>query len=123
LLAVAENYPELKANQNFLTLQAELTNTEDRIQAARRFYNANVQDYNRRVKAFPSAVVARMFNFEEEEFFQIPEAEQAIVGQAPRVDFAARGDSGTAEALSPPLPGRKVGPSGPPTQAQPPPTS
>jgi len=50
LFAVAENYPDLKANQNFLALQAELSNTEDRIQAARRFYNANVQDYNRRVQ-------------------------------------------------------------------------
>src|ERR671931_1371003 len=66
LFAVAENYPELKANQNFLALQSELSNTEDRIQASRRFYNANVQDYNRRVQSFPSAFVARMFSFKEE---------------------------------------------------------
>jgi len=90
LFAVAENYPELKANQNFLALQGELSNTEDRIQAARRFYNANVQDYNRRVQSFPSRFVANSFGFKEEEFFEIPEAERAVVGAAPRVDFESR---------------------------------
>jgi LemA protein len=74
LFAVAENYPELKANQNFLALQQELSNTEDRIQASRRFYNANVQDFNRRVQSFPSNVIAGMFGFKEEQFFEIPEA-------------------------------------------------
>ena len=123
LLAVAENYPELKANQNFLALQGELTNTEDRIQAARRFYNANVQDYNRRVQAFPSAVVALMFNFKEAQFFEIPGAERAILGQAPRVDFGARGDGGTAEALSAAPPGPEAGPRDSSPQAPPPPTS
>src|ERR1043166_7569730 len=63
LFAVAENYPELKANQNFLALQQELSNTEDRLQTARRFYNANVRDYNRRVQSFPSNVVAGAFHF------------------------------------------------------------
>jgi LemA protein len=87
LFAVAENYPELKANQNFLALQQELSNTEDRIQAARRFYNANVQDFNRRVQSFPSNVIAGMFGFHEEEFFEIPEAERPQVAQAPHVDF------------------------------------
>ena len=72
LFAVAENYPELKANQNFLALQQELSNTEDRIQASRRFYNANVQDFNRRVQSFPSNVIAGLFGFKEEEFFEIP---------------------------------------------------
>src|SRR5881397_2726450 len=86
LFAVAENYPELKANQNFLALQAELSNTEDRIQASRRFYNANVQDYNRRVNSVPSAFIAQMFHFKEEEFFEIPEAQRAVVAEAPRVD-------------------------------------
>src|SRR5919201_1392167 len=95
LFAVAENYPELKANQNFLALQAELSNTEDRIQASRRFYNANVQGYNRRAQAFPSVFVARMFNFKEEEFFEIPEGERPVVGEAPRVDFGFRGETGT----------------------------
>ncbi|HYT30446.1 MAG TPA: LemA family protein, partial [Actinomycetota bacterium] len=84
----AENYPQLKANQNFLELQGELSNTEDRIQAARRFYNANVQDYNRRVQSFPSAFIARSFGFKEEEFFEIPEAQRAVVAEAPKVDFS-----------------------------------
>jgi LemA protein len=104
LFAVAENYPDLKANQNFLALQAELSNTEDRIQASRRFYNANVQDYNRRVNAFPSAFIARMFNFKEEEFFEIPEAERAVVGEAPRVDFGTRGPAGAATPPAPAAP-------------------
>ena len=95
LFAVAENYPQLKANQNFLALQAELSNTEDRIQASRRFYNANVQDYNRRVQSFPSAFVARSFGFKEEEFFEIPSTQRAVVGEAPRVDFGFR-ESGAA---------------------------
>src|SRR5215216_2767888 len=61
LFAVVENYPDLKANQNFLALQAELSNTEDRLQTARRFYNANVRDYNQRVKQFPSVIIASTF--------------------------------------------------------------
>ncbi|HEX9234829.1 MAG TPA: LemA family protein, partial [Actinomycetota bacterium] len=96
LFAVAENYPDLKANQNFLALQAELSNTEDRIQASRRFYNANVQTYNRRVQAFPSNFVANMFKFKVEEFFEIPEQERAVVGTAPRVDFGFRDQGGGA---------------------------
>src|SRR6058998_4079439 len=70
LFAVAENYPDLKANQNFLALQSELSNTEDRLQTARRFYNSNVRDYNRRVQSFPSKVIAGWFKFEEEQFFE-----------------------------------------------------
>lgn len=82
LFAVAEAYPDLKANQNFLRLQQELINTEDRIQAARRFYNANVRDYNNRVEMFPSSLIAGLFNFQKDEFFEV---EAAVVGQAPRV--------------------------------------
>jgi LemA protein len=93
LFAVAENYPELKANQNFLALQGELSNTEDRIQASRRFYNANVQGYNRRVQSFPSVFVARTFGFKDEEFFEIEPAVRAAVEQAPRVDFGTRGEA------------------------------
>ena len=117
LFAVAENYPDLKANQNFLALQSELSNTEDRIQAARRFYNANVQDYNRRVRAFPSGLVAGMFSFKEEEFFEIPEAERATVGEAPRVDFGSREAGATQTPVSPPA----GGPSQAPPQPPPPP--
>ena len=113
LFAVAENYPELKANQNFLALQSELSNTEDRIQASRRFYNANVQDYNRRVNSFPSAFIAQMFHFKEEEFFEIPEAQRAVVAEAPRVDFGYR-EAGAAQGSPPPPAGGPTGGSAPP---------
>ena len=86
LFAVAENYPDLKANQNFLALQAELSNTEDRLQTARRFYNANVRDYNRRVQSFPSNVIANWFGFKEEQFFEVEESLRGDAG-VPRVDF------------------------------------
>jgi LemA protein len=86
LFAIAENYPDLKANQNFLALQAELSNTEDRLQTARRFYNSNVRDYNRRVQSFPSNVVARSFGFTEEQFFEVDEALRGDAG-VPHVDF------------------------------------
>jgi LemA protein len=120
LFAVAENYPELKANQNFLALQAELSNTEDRIQASRRFYNANVQDYNRRVNAFPSTFIARMFHFKEEEFFEIPEAQRPVVGEAPRVDFGSRGEAAVPAApAAPPMPGGGGQGSPPPPPAPP----
>src|SRR5213594_432833 len=118
LFAVAENYPELKANQNVLALQSELANTEDRIQASRRFYNANVQDYHRRVNSFPSAFIAQMFNFKEEEFFEIPEAQRAVVAEAPRVDFGFR--EGAAQGAPPPPAGGPAGGSAPPPP--PPPT-
>jgi len=97
------SYPDLKANQNFLALQAELSNTEDRIQAARRFYNANVADYNRRVQAFPSSFIAHQFNFKEEEFFEIPESERAVVGAAPQVSFSG-GGTAPAPMAPPPAP-------------------
>lgn len=74
VMAVAEDYPDLKASENFLALQHELANTEDRIQAARRFYNGNVRDFNRRVQSFPSMIVARMGSFVEAEYFEIEEA-------------------------------------------------
>ncbi|MCD6288522.1 MAG: LemA family protein [Candidatus Hydrogenedentes bacterium] len=79
LLAVVENYPDLKANENYLHLQEELVNTEDRIQAARRFYNANVRDYNNRTEVFPSNIVAGMFGFAPAEFFEIESACQRSV--------------------------------------------
>ena len=74
LFAVAENYPDLKASANFLSLQDELANTEDRIQAARRFYNANVRDLNTRIEVFPSNVIAGTFHFQKEEFFEVEDA-------------------------------------------------
>lgn len=74
LFAVAEAYPDLKANTNFLELQRELSDTENKIQAARRFYNGNVRDLNIKVETFPSNLVAGMFKFAKKEFFDIPDA-------------------------------------------------
>ena len=84
LLAVAEAYPDLKANQNFLELQSSLTETEDRIAAGRRFYNANVRTFNTKVESFPPNVIAGMFNFVKQEYF---EAEDPTVRAAPEVQF------------------------------------
>jgi LemA protein len=92
LMLVVENYPDLKANQNFLQLQGELTNTEDRLQTARRFYNANVRDFNRRVKQFPSMIVASLFGFKEEEFFEVEDAIRE--GGPPQVNFGAPAGAG-----------------------------
>jgi LemA protein len=126
LFAVVENYPDLKANQNFLALQAELSNTEDRLQTARRFYNANVRDYNRRVQSFPSNAIANMFHFEEEEFFEVDEALRGEAGVprvsfepgAPGVSFGTPPESAGAPPAAPPAgnppppPPPSVGPSG-----------
>ena len=87
LFAVSENYPRLTANENFLKLQHELAITEDRLQASRRFYNANVQDYNTRVQSFPSNVIARQFDFTEHEFFEIEAALREGADRPPRVEF------------------------------------
>ncbi len=77
LFAVTENYPELKANENFLKLQFELTDTEDKIKAARRFYNSNVLSLNTKIEVFPSNIIAGYFSFEKKEFFELDESEQA----------------------------------------------
>lgn len=71
LLAVVEKYPDLKASDHFLRLQDELVNTEDRIQASRRFYNANVRDLNTRIEVFPSNLIAGSFGFQKQEYFEI----------------------------------------------------
>ncbi len=73
LFAVAENYPDLKASQNFLELQRELSDTENKIQAARRFYNGNVRDFNIKIQTFPNNIIAGMLKFKEREFFEIEE--------------------------------------------------
>jgi len=70
LFAVAENYPDLKANQNFLELQRELSDTENKIQASRRFYNGNVRDFNTKIQIFPNNIIAGMLKFVEREFFE-----------------------------------------------------
>ncbi len=83
LFAVTEAYPDLKANQNFMQLQQELTNTEDRIAAGRRFYNANVRSLNTRIETFPTVIIANMFGFHREEYFETEDAAR----QAPNVQF------------------------------------
>jgi LemA protein len=83
LFALAEAYPDLKANQNFLNLQEELTSTEDRIAYARQFYNDSVVSYNARIQSIPSNIIAGMFNFTPREYF---EAEQGAA-EVPRVQF------------------------------------
>jgi LemA protein len=79
LFAVSEAYPDLKANQNFLELQRELTATEDRLQAARRFYNTQVEALNTKIQSLPSKLVASMGNFSEREFFELEDRAEAEV--------------------------------------------
>jgi LemA protein len=83
LFAVAEAYPELKANENFLQLQTELSDTENKIQASRRFYNGNVRDLNIKIETFPSRIIAGMLGFKKREFFEADESEKAV----PEVKF------------------------------------
>lgn len=87
LLAVAEAYPDLKANQNFLALQEELTATENRIGFARQHYNDTVTEYNTHLMRFPANMIAGMFGFRPAEFFQLDAAEAAAVREAPKVKF------------------------------------
>ena len=83
LFAVAENYPDLKANSNFQQLQSELTDTEDKISYARQFYNDVVLKYNNACQQFPSSMLAKLFRFKEEKYFEAPESETAV----PEVKF------------------------------------
>lgn len=85
LLAVAESYPDLKANENFAKLQDELTDTENKIQAARRFYNGNVRDLNIALESFPSNLVGKTFNFKAEPYFELEETSEAR--EPVKVDF------------------------------------
>ena len=85
LFAVAEAYPDLKANQNFMQLQSDLTDTENKIQAARRFYNGNVRDFNTKLQVFPTNMIAGMLNFKSREFFDIDE--KGPEGQPVEVKF------------------------------------
>jgi len=86
LFAVAENYPDLKANQNFLELQKQLEDTENKIQSARRFYNGNVRDFNTKIEQFPSSVVANIFGFKAREFFELDDSQQEAK-EPVKVDF------------------------------------
>lgn len=88
MMISVEAYPQLQSNQNFLNLQRELTDTEDRIAAGRRFYNANVGDYNTRIEAFPSNMIANGFKFEKAGYFEV---EDAAVRSVPQVSFGTIG--------------------------------
>ncbi len=88
IFAIAEAYPELKANTNFQTLQGQLQDCEDKIQAARRFYNAGAKELNTKIKTFPANVVNNMFgHFKKRDYFEVTEAEQAKIEKAPDVKF------------------------------------
>lgn len=87
MFAVAEAYPDLKANQNFIQLQEELTSTENKIGFARQSYNRTVNQYNQAIKTVPSNIVASMFGFSDMEFFELDAAEAAAVKEAPKVEF------------------------------------
>lgn len=86
LLAIAEAYPDLKANTNFIELQKELSDTENKIQAARRFYNGNVRDLAIGLQSFPANIIGNMFNFKEEEYFELDETDAAAKDPV-KVDF------------------------------------
>jgi LemA protein len=85
IFAVAEAYPQLQANQNYLQLQQELVDTEDKIQASRRFYNGGVRELNTKIKVFPNTLFVRGLGFNEREFFEVSDA--AAIAEPPRVQF------------------------------------
>lgn len=85
LFAVAEAYPQLQANQNFLQLQGELVDTEDKIQASRRFYNGGVRELNTKIKVFPNTLFVRSLGFTEREFFEVDEP--SAIAEPPKVQF------------------------------------
>ncbi len=102
LFAVAENYPELKANQNFMQLQDELVDTEDKIQAARRFYNAIVRDFNTKRKVFPTNVFANLLGFKQDkEFFGLDDADAAAAAEPVKVDFNSNNSSSSTPSTPP----------------------
>jgi LemA protein len=84
LFALSENYPDLKASTNFLELQRELRDTEDKVQASRRFYNTNTRDLNTKIETFPTNLIAKIFGFAKVDFFEVEGAEER---QAPQVKF------------------------------------
>jgi len=87
MFALAEAYPDLKANTNFLKLQDELSNLEDAIQNARRYYNAIVRDYNAKVESFPDLFVAQKFNFTARDYFELDESEAKAAKKMPKIDL------------------------------------
>jgi LemA protein len=87
IFALSEAYPDLKANQNFMSLQGELAATEDKLQASRRFYNSMVLSYNNKILMFPGSIIAGMFSFAKRGFFELDEAEAEAAKKAPQVKF------------------------------------
>lgn len=87
LFAVAENYPDLKANQNYLQLQDELSDTENKIQAARRFYNGSVRDFNSKLQVFPTNIIGKMLGFKPRDFFEVEEGEAEATAKPVEVDI------------------------------------
>ena len=88
IMAIAEAYPELKASENFKTLQSQLQDIEDKIQAARRFYNASAKDLNTKVKLFPTNLINSLFlHFKSRDYFEVEESEKARIEKAPEVKF------------------------------------
>jgi len=87
IFALSENYPDLKANQNFLELQREITDTEDKMQASRRFYNMNVRELNIKVESVPSNIIAKMFGFQKNEYFELDESETINAKKPVAVNF------------------------------------
>jgi LemA protein len=87
LFALAEAYPDLKANTNFLKLQDELSRLEDAIQNARRYYNAIVRDYNAKIESFPDLLIAQKYNFTKRDYFELEESEAEAVKKMPKIDL------------------------------------
>ncbi|WP_137122153.1 LemA family protein [Segeticoccus rhizosphaerae] len=112
LFAVAEAYPDLKANQNFLALQNELAATEDRIAAGRRYYNANVRQLNTKVETIPTNIIAGIAHITRAEYFEVEEQAQR---EAPSVDFSTGGSAGPAGRAGAPAGGEPGSPVSPPS--------
>jgi LemA protein len=112
LFALSEAYPDLKANQNFLNLQEELTGTEGRIAYSRQFYNDTVQRYNTKIQTFPTVVLAGMFHFTAREYFEVEETARDAV----RVSFDTTSPQPTP---APPVPPAQPAPPAPPVPPQP----
>ena len=87
LFALSESYPDLKANVNFLELQQELADTENKIQASRQFYNTTVMGLNTKIEMFPSNLIAKQFHFQPAEYFELDDTEKAAVMQTPKISF------------------------------------
>jgi len=87
IMAVSESYPELKANENFKQLSSELSDTEDKIQAARRFYNAGAKELNTKIQLFPTNLINKMLRFKKRDYYEVDEAEAKKIANAPEVKF------------------------------------